>query len=347
MNCNSDLCNTTTISIHNTTIAVTTVSTAISNVLFVNILTYIDYVNRCVSFLFFLIYFIILIAFKEMRTLNLLYVHHANIVGFFFVLMYMIYFNVTAPTTTDPTLFQIECTITEVIWGVLKYLRAFSVLLIALYRFSAVFCIEFFKFVNKSYVHISVPIILVWILAIVLFASTKFALNTTYGSLFCIDGFSLSTYDTVAYLIISAVFDLVVPYSAVTIIYILIKYKLNKITIKTRVDSKNGRVLSIVEPTLSQLVNSVVILDNMSNQVNVEKRKKKKEMKKNKRFSSQLIAMNICYIGCFTMSFILSFRYVIDDFNNKFYYFRQVLRIFNVLFQALVPIVSLYFNPNI
>ena len=159
-------------------------------------------------------------------------------------------------------------------------------------------------------------------------------------------------YSTVAYLIISAVFDLVVPYTAVTVIYILIKIKLNKNSHTTKAEPKTGHPpLSQAEPTATAtashtFMNSTV-LDNMTNQVKADKLKQKREMKKNKRFSIQLIAMNACYIGCFTMSFILSFRYVIDDFNNKFYYFRQLLRIFNVLFQALVPLVSLYFNPNI
>lgn len=76
-------------------------------------------------------------------------------------------------------------------------------------------------------------------------------------------------------------------------------------------------------------------------------RQKRNELRKKKRLNQQLIAVMICYLMSFLVSFILQFRYIIQDFNQKFYYFRQILRILNVFFQSLIPVVSLYFNPHL
>lgn len=74
-------------------------------------------------------------------------------------------------------------------------------------------------------------------------------------------------------------------------------------------------------------------------------RLKKKELLRTKRFNQQLIAMMLCYLVSFLVSFALNFRHIIPDFNAKFYYFRQILRILNILSTSLIPVVSLYFNP--
>lgn len=76
-------------------------------------------------------------------------------------------------------------------------------------------------------------------------------------------------------------------------------------------------------------------------------KQKRHELQKTRRLNKQLIAVMICYFLSFLVSFVMNFRYIIPDFDKKFYYFRQVLRILNVFFQSLIPVVSLYFNPHL
>ena len=114
----------------------------------------VDYVVRVVSLLLFVIYFVLVLILRELRTKNLLYVHHANAIGFVFVLMYMVYFNATTPSTSNPSVNVSLCKLTEFIWGILKYLRSYSILLIALYRFVAVKYVNVFKRINKSHISI-------------------------------------------------------------------------------------------------------------------------------------------------------------------------------------------------
>ena len=318
----------------------TTTTLSLQQVLFVSILTYVDYVNRIFSFAMFIIYFAAVAMFKEMRTLNLLYVHHANFVGFIFVFMYIIYFSTSAPNSTDPRVNDLLCRITEVVWGVLKYLRSHSLLLIALYRLVAVYFHELFKLVNKSYLNIIIPIAVLWSTAILIFVGTKFGFNTTYGSLYCIDGFSTDPVATVNYLIVSSLLCIVLPFSLNILIYWFIRLKLSKMS--TRTKSRSSLEMSVFKSRVST-VNGESSTQTRSSSIKSERA----EMQKNQRFNLQLIALNTCDIMCFVMSFILSFRYIIVDFNQKFYYFRQLLRIFNIFFQAMIPVLSLYFNPNI
>lgn len=88
-------------------------------------------------------------------------------------------------------------------------------------------------------------------------------------------------------------------------------------------------------------------LNNGSQQKEPTLKQKKRELQKTKRLNKQLIAVMICYLLSFLVAFVLNFRYIIPDFNQRFYYVRQLLRILNVFFQSLIPVVSLYFNPTL
>ena len=330
--------------------------------LFTQIMNHVDQVNRIVSALLFIIYFLLVICLKELRTLNLLYVHHANFVGFLFVLMYLVYFNAMLPNTGNAQLNDALCQLTEYIWGILKYLRAYSILLIALYRLAAVKYVNLFKLVNKSYFNILVPIAVEWLFSVVHFLAIKFAFGTTYGNSFCIDGYSTSFESTLGYLIVSSTICILVPFVIITIIYLVVRSTLLNSAAKMRNRSMSEQKMSEVStsdkpkafslPNLSFRNVSFKSNEPTASSSNGRRRsstaaKKKSELRKNRQFSLQLISLNICYAICFSMSFILSFRYVISDFNQKFLYVRQILRILNVLFQAMIPVLSIMFNPNI
>ena len=311
-------------------------STTVPANLVITILAYVDSANRVATTLAFIFYFALVLLTKKLRSLSLLYVHHANFVGFLFVLMYMIYFATNAPNSNDPNLNDLLCRITETAWGVLKYLRFYSVLLIAIYRLAAVYFIEKFKLINRSRLALIAPIALVWLLSTSFYLAIKFAFGTTYGNLFCIDGFSTNLNDSIGYLIVSTIIAIAIPSCLVTVIYFLIRRRLILNASKANKLHRRVRLNSITSHAITANVGSRDQL-----------RQERKETFRNTRLGHQLIALNVCYLLCFSVSFILSFRYIIPNFNEKFYYLRQILRILNISFQGLIPILSLIFNPNV
>lgn len=173
--------------------------------LFVTILTYVDYVNRILSMLIFFTYLVLVIKLPFLRHKSLLYVHHSNLVGFMFCVMYIFYFSHTMPSTSSASLNLIFCIMSEVFWSISKYLRSYSILLIAIYRLMAVFFLDAFKFMNASYILLYIPIFVIWIFSFIVFVATKFPFQTTYGNLYCIDGLGPTVTYTVNYLIVTTI----------------------------------------------------------------------------------------------------------------------------------------------
>lgn len=190
-------------------------SPALQSDLFVTILTYVDYVNRILSMLIYITYAVFVVKYKFLRHKSLIYVHHSNLVGFLFCVMYIFYFGSSLPATSNSYANLVFCVMSEIIWSLLKYLRSYSILLIALYRLLAVFFIQLFKFFNRSYWLLLMPILLSWIFSGVVFVATKYGFHTTYGSLYCIDGLGRSLDETINYLIVTSV----VSYIGILIFY--------------------------------------------------------------------------------------------------------------------------------
>ena len=262
----------------------------------ISALSIVDSIVRVISASIFVIYFILVAVLKEMRSKNLFYVHHANFVGFLFVLMYLFYFRTSMPSTGNVWLNDILCRVTESVWGILKYLRSYSVLWIAIYRLTAVKHMNAFRFINKTKLNLLAPILTLWVLAIVLYVSTKFVFGVSYGSPFCIDGFSNRLDMTIGYLTVSSFLAILFPFGSISVIYALIRAKLKQ----------NEAKLSTKKPsqTKSRAHDSDSSLNQQQPQVRPMKRQ---ELNKNKKFSYQLISLNICYIFSLTVSFIVSF----------------------------------------
>jgi hypothetical protein len=306
-------------------------------------LVYIDKIVRIFSILIFLFYFLLVLISKEQHKKNLIYVHHANLIGFLFCLMYLLYFKEKHPNFKSDDVNAVLCKLSELSWALLKYLRAYSILIIALYRLIAVFWSNLFKRLNSSLFKLLIPIFVIWSMSLVLFLSTKTIFNTTSGTFYCIDGFSENFRDKLSYLIVNTTLCIILPFSLIVIIYWMIRFELMKSQNrifpgqhqqKMRSNSKRASNNITITSTTSTTNNSSFPFNN--NDVHL----------KNRRLNKQLIAMNFCYLACFTVSSILSFRYIIPNFNKNFYYLRQTLRVLNIFFQSLLPIISIYFNPN-
>lgn len=316
-----------------------------NNSLIVTILTYVDSINRITANLVFVIYFLMIVIIKELRTCHLLYTHHTNLVGFLFCLMYLFYFNSSQPNFNDQLLDHILCEISEIVWAMLFYLRSYSVLIIAIHRFTAVFFIDFYKKINNSVIYMILPILSIWFFSLIMVVGTKFGFNTTYGSFYCIYGYSDNLKNVTYYLITSTVIGIFLPFLLITVIYFEIRKKLSIIQ-KEKKTVKNEESSSKHTITIDLFSFNIGYSLRGSN-INSLRIKKKVDLNRNKQFNQQLILINICCIMCFIMTFILSFRYIIPNFNDYYYPYRQALRILNVFFQSLIPVVTLYFNSGI
>ena len=276
-------------------------------------MNYIDLTVRCLSFSIFVMYFLLVIFLRELRRSNLFYVHHANFINMIYVLIYLSFFNSTVPTLGSAFWNDFFCRFVEILFGFLKFQRSYSVLLIAFYRVTAVYAINFHKKINKTNLNIMLPVLLSWILSLVLALATKFAFNTSYSSSLCVDGYSIYLFEIINYLATTSVVSITLPFVLTMVFYFMIKKKLEK----------NSSLSSITTD------------------------KKAKQNRKEQRFSTQLIAINTCYIVSFSIAFVQTFRYIIPDFNTRLYYLRQSLRTLNLSSVAVLPIISIYFNPMI
>jgi hypothetical protein len=191
----------------------------------------------------------------------------------------------------------------------------------------------------------------------------KFTFATTGGSLYCIDGYSSNINLAIGYLATASIFDSVIPITANSVIYFLINSELNQKESKLNATKTSSKMRKTAKHRVDVDHHSATISTNLSDKsidhlspppTNINSTTaaaatvaKKQDLAKSKRFSYQLVALKVCYLASFCASFVLDFRYIIPDFTTKFYFTRQLLRIANILFQALIPVLSVAFNPNI
>jgi hypothetical protein len=327
----------------NVTINQTNITASDLTPIIITVLTYIDDVNRIVSMAVFGVYFILVILISELRKRSLLYLHHANLMGFMFSLMYIFFYINSMPNFT-PYFNKIFCTASEATWSLLKYLRPYSILVIAFYRLIEAYNPKLFKEFNSSLITISMPIALVWITALILFLSTKYGFETTYGSPYCIDGFSTDTSDVVNYLIVTTVLSMIVPLILITLLLIRIHSQLNYLwdnINKQLIERKANEQIAFIHLRYAFKFDEITATRAVHEK---EERKIKSELRRSREQNKQLMCLILCDVICFAASFVLSFRYIIPDFNSKFYYFRQILRIVNVFSQTMIPCVSLYYG---
>ena len=96
--------------------------------LLIKILTNFDYTIRITSLLTYSFYFLCVICIKELRVISLIYVHHINFYGLIFSILYCIYIIGKKVDFKNESINSIFCSISEILWASLKYLRSFSIL---------------------------------------------------------------------------------------------------------------------------------------------------------------------------------------------------------------------------
>ena len=206
---------------------------------FIVFLTFIDILCRLFAFLLYVFYFVAVFLIKDLQRISLIFVHHVNFVNCIFCVHYLFYIVNLHPTFDDQILNQVLCRISETLWAVIRYARLFAMLAVAIYRWIAVYKVNLYKKITISYSILLAQVAFTWIISIILFIATKFAFNTTYGQLYCFDGFSDYTIDSIRYYVVTSVLGTLIPTVLVILIYILISHKLHTLSKKLNKTSSN------------------------------------------------------------------------------------------------------------
>ena len=338
------------------------------------VLITIDQVIRYYGVIIHLIFIIILIFSKKLHSKTLVYLNHATITNSFYCVIIFSYTFGDHPSFLNEKINEILCYTSEIFWIFAIYIRMYSILLIAVYRYLAVFKMSLYRKINRSYTNLIIPIFVVWAISIGFPLISKYSFNTTSSYIFCLDGFSDSLLNTVLYFVFNYTCMILIPSCFVFYIYIRIIRKLNKIDAKIKfrnckeqsnsksnsehsrsnqASSRHETQNSITINTIRTNLNSITVESNSanksSNTIYKEERKKSKHLDsyhiKHLRYANQFILMFFSLIATAFVHAIFSVRTLIPNYFVIFYYWRPVLRIYIIIAISFVPIISMYFHP--
>lgn len=137
------------------------------------------------------LYFILVLLLKQLQKSTLLYVHHASFANSFMLVLLAGYIFGPAPHFANQTANLTLCYMSEFLWCFQYYLRTYSILLLAIYRYIAVYKVNLYKKLNSSMCYMLLPLVIIYATSIVFPVVSKFAFRTTYSPyLYCLDGYS-------------------------------------------------------------------------------------------------------------------------------------------------------------
>lgn len=192
----------------------------------VNAFKYLDafsrYSNLCAN----VSYFLALLLVKRLRKFSYYHIHHINFIGLVSAILVTAWSFDIYPTFENPILNQVLCYISEVFWGTLKFIRAYAILVLALYRYIGVFKPKSFRFIISSYKYALLTTAFSWFVSLMIFFIAKYSIGTSYGYK-CFDGFSLNKNTLYLFFGVTHSIGILLPSGLVIIIYILIQRELN------------------------------------------------------------------------------------------------------------------------
>nr|QVK45850.1 G protein-coupled receptor [Proales similis] len=306
------------------------------------VLTHVDMAATVFAFVQHIFYFVMIMAIRELQQPTLLFVHHVNLVSFLFCVHYMLYIYQLHPTFDDANLNHNICRLSELAWALLRYARLYGVLLVAVLRLIAVVNIPLYKRLIVSKWFVLISICSVWLISILIFISTKVGFQTTYGLIYCLDGYSSSQMNSVWYYITTSTIGTLLPTLSVCILYGYLSKRLkrisknlpNPIRKKSRdraaqTKQENGKLMENKNRALTRLQR-------------LEERRKQRES----RFAWQFLIINFSVIVSSITILIISIVNIIHlaPIFARFYFFSQLVRILNMISISATPLITLLFN---
>lgn len=306
------------------------------------ILKYVDLFSRIFACVVHVVYFVLLIRVRTFRTRTTFFMHHLNATGFLYCAHTLCYFIYAHPKFESEHVNDFLCTLSEILWGTLKYLRSYSLLQLGLYRFVGVFDLKRFKLINKSNRFIVWSTASLWVGCIGTFLITKLAFQTTFAYYNCMDGYSISTIHMLGYLLFSSILSIILPMMAMFIILFMIRdrLKLNMMKIspsKWRFKLSEKKV-AVVGEAYGEMVTNRQRVDSKFDSSSVRSFVRE-ELTTQQRLIKKMLLLNVCYLLISISSFLLYLKLFIIDF----YFLRQIARIVTLLVQSFIPIISILY----
>lgn len=302
----------------------------------------VDNILRYFNVIIHLSYLVILAMSKSLQKRTMLYIHHATITNSVYGLMMFFYIFSPTPATGSKVLDKIICSLSEILWVFATYIRMYSILLISIYRYVAVFKISLYKKLNDSYFSLICPILVIWTLSLGFPIMSKYIFNTTHSAFFCIDGYSPIFLNSILYFFFNYSLMVIVPSILVVIIYLKIILKLKSISNKVR--PLNGSPVSKTCLNSRDLV-SVEGVSATNPSAQMEKTESLNSSKQ-RRFANQFILMCLSVVLSALVLSIFTLRNVIPNYLAIFHYYRPPFRVYINLSMLIVPFLSIYYHPS-
>ena len=314
---------------------------------YVNIaLTNISLIVSIITLVLHLVYFVIIIFSEELKKRTFLYANHAMVASIFYPMFMTIYSFISYPNTADPNLNSLLCSLSEIGWIFSNYIRMFSILLIALYRYLAVFKITWYKKINDSYVLLITPLVLIWVISIGCPIAAKNMFQTKVSPSMCLDGYSLSFGMILGYFFFNYTIMTFAPAVFIVAIYVRITLKLNSMSSKFHKPGANtfgsnvtqeNHSLGKAHSNLSVETAATIYVGNSSHKI---------EKKKEKRFANQFLILCTFMIFTFLGLSIFQLRNIIPGFFTVWVNWRYAIKIWVGINIAASPLTSMYYHPS-
>lgn len=184
--------------------------------------------------------------------------------------------------------------------------------------------------------------------------------HTQPGIIICYDGYSPYLINSLIYYVITATLGYILPTSLIVVAYVVIRKELNRLSNRVSVSSsaKTARYAAEARsmPSVYESktdgggntnITTVVSSVNTQQQTisgNGNGMSASRTMKE-RHLAQQFIIINFFEIGSCIFLVLLSSTNVITIFSFKYYYYRQLFRIGNLICQSIIPIISLIYSP--
>lgn len=254
-----------------------------------------------------IIYIGFVLCVKQLRKKSLFFINHSIVVNALFPLGSLVFQYVDTAAMPNKTLVTILCFIFEIYWPFSIYTRMYSILLIAVHRYLAVFRKHLFKKINSSTVLLIASVALIWFISLSLSFIDKYAFDTTYSVSYCLNGFSPNFLNSLLYALFYILFAMIFPTIAIITFYVLIYLRLRQ---------NQSKINAVDHHKITEM-----------------------------RFANQFIIMCLIVVLALIGIIITGLRGVIPNFFSLFYYWRPVIRCYIMFTSSVFPIFSLVFNP--
>lgn len=322
---------------------------------FTHALNYASIIINFVTLAVNLFYSVLIFVSKKLRKRQYLYLNHANFASLFYAALLAGFSISPYPNIISAQVSLQICRITEVMWLISKYIRVYSVLLIAAHRYLAVFKFDWYKRLNSSLLALVSPLLFAWLVSVVMPIASKYIFGTTVNpknSFYCLDGYSSSSRAVLSYFILNYTLLVFAPTFAIVFIYVRITQQLNLMRNRLKKIRAADRIYEISMLRSIQTA-SVMISSKIDEVQTIRNRKRANQAKleyknyEERCFANQFLSLCLLIVlAAFGWS-IFQLRNIIPDyFSSKWINWRIFIRMYCALMLAANPIMSLCFLPT-